>query len=144
MAGLDARAECDDFRLVGLKLIFFIVTRAVSVLGPVATGGMEEGRRDLDVAPSARYRARATESSLEVDVDEPGVIGPAGSAAADRHSSMIMRWHRPPPLGTAVPPRSPRTSADTPQWKVDGATAGPVRMCHGVITASTASSRRST
>jgi hypothetical protein len=24
---------CDDFRLVGLKLIFLIVTRAVSVLG---------------------------------------------------------------------------------------------------------------
>ena len=27
------RAACDDFRLVGLKLIFLVVTRAVSVLG---------------------------------------------------------------------------------------------------------------
>jgi hypothetical protein len=27
------RRSCDDFRLVGLKLIFLVVTRAVSLLG---------------------------------------------------------------------------------------------------------------
>jgi hypothetical protein len=55
-----------------------------------------EGRRDPDVAPSARCRpARAAEGSFEAGVAGPGVAGPArrdaasrpaGSDAADRHS----------------------------------------------------------
>jgi hypothetical protein len=34
---------CDHLRLVGLKLIFLVVIRAVSVLGPVAAGCVVEG-----------------------------------------------------------------------------------------------------
>jgi hypothetical protein len=44
----------DDLRLVGLKLIFLIVTRSVLLLGFVAAGVVVEGRRDPDAAPSAR------------------------------------------------------------------------------------------
>ncbi len=56
---------CDDFRLVGLKLIFLIVTRAVSVLGfpPRCCGGIAtlsaaagHGCRAADT-PDARRRA---------------------------------------------------------------------------------------
>jgi hypothetical protein len=41
---------CDDFWLAGLKLIFLIVTRGA---GAVAAGGVVEGCRDPDAAPSA-------------------------------------------------------------------------------------------
>src|ERR1022692_2224346 len=80
--------------------------------GLVPAGGVVEGRRDPDVAPSARCRpARAASRSLEVDVAGPGVAGPArrdaasrpaGSDAADRHSPpdlSVGSRHRPPPPG---------------------------------------------
>jgi len=64
--------------------------------GFVPAGGVVEGRRDLDVAPSTHCRlARAASRSFEIDVAGPGVAGPtrrdaasrpAGRDAADRHS----------------------------------------------------------
>jgi hypothetical protein len=42
----------DDLRLVGVKLIFLIVIRAMSLLGFVAAGVVVEGRRDSYAAPS--------------------------------------------------------------------------------------------
>src|SRR5450755_1142597 len=44
----------DDLRLVGLKLIFLIVTRFCVAAGLVAAGVVVEGRRDPYAAPSAR------------------------------------------------------------------------------------------
>jgi hypothetical protein len=44
----------DDLRLVGLKLIFLIVTRAVSLLCLSRREWWMEGRRDPYAAPSAR------------------------------------------------------------------------------------------
>jgi hypothetical protein len=94
------QATCDDLRLVGLKLIFLIVTRT----GPVAAGGVAVGCRDPDAAPSARGGpARAASRSFEIDVAGPGMAGPArrdaagrafGRDAVDRHSRQILRWHR--------------------------------------------------
>jgi hypothetical protein len=53
--------------------------------GFVPAGGVVEGRRDLDVAPSARCRlARAASRSLEIDVAGPGGAGPARRDAASR------------------------------------------------------------
>ena len=118
VTGLHVGDRAMIFRLVGLKLIFLIVTRAVSVLGLSRRAGVVEGRRDPDVAPSARCRpARAASRSFEVDVAGPGVAGPArrdaasrpaGRDAADRHSRhdlAVVSQHRPPPLGAAVAPR---------------------------------------
>jgi hypothetical protein len=117
----------DDFRLVGLKLIFLIVTRAVSVLGLSRREAWWKDaeilllRHQLAVAP-----ARAASRSFEVDVAGPGVAGvarrdaasrPAGRDAADRHSRhdlAVASRHRPPPLGAAVAPRPLGSSADAP------------------------------
>lgn len=88
---------CDDLRLVGLKLIFLIVTRACRCWACPA-GGVGEGRRDLDPAPPAGCRpARGAAGSCEADVAGSGVAGAAGQdtagraprrAAAHRHSQL--------------------------------------------------------
>jgi hypothetical protein len=76
---------CDDFRLVVLKLIFLIVTRCRAGAGLVPAGGVVEGHRDPDAAPSARCGpARAASRSFAVDVAGPGVAGPARRDAASR------------------------------------------------------------
>src|SRR6185437_932530 len=95
--------------------------------GPVAARGVVEGRRDPDAAPSARGgRARAAESLFEIDVAGPGMAGPArrddaGRAldrnAADRHARhdlAVASQHRPPPVGTVVPPGTFRSAAGAP------------------------------
>src|ERR1017187_5053713 len=97
------RRTCDDLRLVGLKLVFLIVTRAVSLLGLSRPRVMVEGRRDLDAAPSARCgRARACSCSFASDVAGPGVAGATRRDAAhraprrdtaDRDPGTILRWH---------------------------------------------------
>src|SRR6185312_10601884 len=91
---------------------------------PVAAGGVVEGRRDPDAAPSARGGpARATWDSFAIDVAGPGVAGPArrdhagrapGRDAADRHSRhdlAVAPRHRPPQVGTVVPPGTFRPAA---------------------------------
>ena len=82
---LAGRRPCDDLRLVGLKLIFLIVTRAKSAAGLVVAGVVVEGRRDPDPAPSARCRpARAAPCSCQADMAGPGVAGCARRNAASR------------------------------------------------------------
>ena len=96
-----------------------------------------EGRRDPDVAPSARCRpGRAASRSFEVDLAGPGMAGPArrdaasrpaGRDAADRHSRhdlAVASRHRPPPLGAAVAARPFRTSAGAPHCAVGGTPLG--------------------
>ena len=95
---------CDDLRLVGLKLIFLIVSRAVSLLGLSRAGSVVEGCRDPDAAPPARRRAaRAAAGSRPAGVAGPGVAGAAGLDAAHRTTramrlivtpGTIMCWRR--------------------------------------------------
>ncbi len=49
--------RCDDLRLVGLKLTFLIVSRAMSLLRLSRREAWWKDRRDLDAAPSTRRRA---------------------------------------------------------------------------------------
>jgi hypothetical protein len=88
-------SACDDLRLVGLKLIFLVVTRAVSVLG---LSRREAWWKDAEIlmlrhqlAVALRERPRA---HSRFDVAGPGVAGharrdaahrPARSDTADRH-----------------------------------------------------------
>src|ERR1039458_4456691 len=66
--------------------------------GLVPAGGVVEGRRDPDVAPSARCRpARAASRSFEVDVAGPGVAGPARRDAASRPAGRAGAWLPLPP-----------------------------------------------
>src|SRR6266581_3906123 len=129
---------CDDLRLVGLKLTFLIVTRAVSLLGLSRRQEWWKDAEILNAAPSACCRpARAASRSFEVDVAGPGVAGPAyrdgaggavGGDAADRdsrHDLTVASRHRLPPLGAAVAPRPLRTPVDAPLCSVGGAAAGP-------------------
>ena len=118
---------CDDLRLVGLKLIFLDRHPCRVGAGLVAAGGVVEGRRDPDAAPSARCGpARAASGSFAVDVAGPGVAGAArrdaagrapGRDAADRHPGhdlALAPRHRPPPVGAAVAPGPFRPAAGAP------------------------------
>src|ERR1035441_5058803 len=135
--GLGSRRTCDDLRLAGLKLVFLIVTRAVSLLGFAAPRVMVEGRRDLDAASSARCgRARASWCSFASDVAGPGVAGVARRDAADRapcrdaagrdpgHDLALAPRRRPPPVGAPGAPGRARPAAGGPQRAVGGAAAG--------------------
>jgi hypothetical protein len=86
----------DDLRLVGMKLIYLIVTRAVSLLG---LSRRERWWKDAEILccaiSSLWLSARAVSRSLAFDVAGPGVAGAAcgdgaggapGGDAADRHS----------------------------------------------------------
>ena len=136
---------CDDLRLVGLKLIFLFVSRAVSHPQVVAAAGVVEGRRDPYAALSALGRlARAAAGSFAADVAGPCVAGAAGRDAADRaprrdaahrhprhHRAMASR-HRPPPLGTPVAPWPAWAPACAPQRPVGSAAAGARARVMGV------------
>ena len=95
---------CDDFRLVGLKLIFLIVTRAVSVLG---LSRREAWWKDAEIlmlrhqlAVALRERPRA--HSRLTWPDRAWLALLAGTLPADRLAAMrlivtpatILRWHR--------------------------------------------------
>ena len=113
--------------LCGFKLIFLVVTRAVSMLD---LSQREAWWKDAEIlmlrhqlAVALRERPRAF---FEIDVAGPGVAGPArrddaGRAldcdAADRHSRhdiAVASQHRPPPVGTVVPPETFRSAAGAP------------------------------
>jgi putative transposase len=94
----------DDLRLVGLKLIFLIVTRAVPLLGLWRRewwwkdAGILMLRHQLAVA-----ERRAASRSFAFDVAGPGVAGaPCGDVPAERLAVMrlivtpgtILRWQR--------------------------------------------------
>ena len=105
---------CDDLRLVGLKLIFLIVTRAVSVLG---LSRRETWWKDAEILMLRHQLAVAlrerpgTHSRLMWPTGVAGVArrdvaGRApGAVAADRdpgHDYALAPRHCPPPAGTAV------------------------------------------
>jgi hypothetical protein len=78
-------SACDDLRLVGLKLIFLVVTRAVSVLGLSRREAWWKDAEILMLRPSARGGpARAADGSSEIDMAGPGVASPACRDAVGR------------------------------------------------------------
>src|SRR5579862_7016718 len=93
----------DDLRLVGSRLVFLIVARAVSLLGSARREWWWKDaeilmlRHQLAVAERERPRAHS------FDVAGPGVAGAAcadgaggaaGGDAADPHSRHDLRWRR--------------------------------------------------
>jgi hypothetical protein len=115
---------CDDLRLVGLKLIFLVVTRAVSVLG---LSRREAWWKDAEIlmlrhqlAVARRERPRVHSRLRWPDRAWLALLAgtlPAwalGCGAADRHARhdlALASRHRPPPVGTVVPPRTSRPAA---------------------------------
>src|ERR1035437_3696005 len=104
VAGFHADGPCDDFRLVGLKLIFLIVTRAVSVLG---LSRREAWWKDAEIlmlrhqlAVALRERPRAHSRLTWPDRAWLALLAlplPAGRLAAMRlivPPAPILRWHR--------------------------------------------------
>jgi putative transposase len=99
-----SRRPCDDLRLVGLKLIFLIVTRAVSLLG---MSRRESWWKDAEIlilrhqlAVAQRERPRAHARLTWPDRAWLAVL--AGTLPAERLAAMrlivtpatILRWHR--------------------------------------------------
>jgi len=129
---------CDDLRLVGLKLIFLIVTRAVSVLG---LSRREAWLKDAEIlmlrhqlAVALREQPRAHSQLTWPDREWLALLAgtlPAGRLAgfaADRDSSndlALAPRHCPPPVGTVVPPGTFRPTPGAPHCAVAGAPAGP-------------------
>jgi len=95
------RRVCDGRRLMGLKLVFLIVTRAVSLLvaGPGVAGAAR--RDDAHRAPRRDAADR-----------DPG------------HHRALAPRHHPPPVGAPVAPVKAWSAADEPQRAVGGAEAG--------------------
>jgi hypothetical protein len=99
-----SRRPCDDLRLVGLKLIFLIVTRAVSLLGMSRRESWWKDaeililRHQLAVAQRERPRAHARLTWP----DRAWLALLAGTLPAERLAAMrlivtpatILRWHR--------------------------------------------------
>jgi hypothetical protein len=103
-AGSWPRREYDDLRLVGLKLVFLVVTRAVSMLG---LSRRESWRKDAEIlmlrhqlAVAERERPRA--HSRLAWPDRAWLALPAGTLPTERLAGMrlivtpgtIVRWHR--------------------------------------------------
>jgi hypothetical protein len=118
---------CDDLRLVGLKLIFLIVTRAVSVLG---LSRREAWWKDAEIlmlrhqlAVALRERPRAHSRLTWPDRAWLALLAETlpgralGRVAADRDSSndfALAPRHCPPPVGAVVPPGTFRPAAGAP------------------------------
>ena len=103
-AGFVRERPCDDFRLVGLKLIFLIVTRAVSVLG---LSRREAWWKDAEILMLRHQLAVALGERPRVHSrltwpDRAWLALLAGTLPADRLAAMrlivtpatILRWHR--------------------------------------------------
>ena len=104
VAGFARGRPCDDFRLVGLKLIFLIVTRAVSVLG---LSRREAWWKDAEILMlrhqlAVALRERPRVHSRLTWPDRAWLALLAGTLPADRLAAMrlivapatILRWHR--------------------------------------------------
>jgi putative transposase len=122
---------------VGLKLIFLIVTRAVSLLG---LSRREEWWKEAEILMLRHQLAvaqRAASRAFTSDMAGPGVAGTPrgdgpgrapGGDAIDRHSRhdrALAPGHSPPPLGAPVMPGPLRAPGDASQGAVGGAAAGP-------------------
>src|ERR1035437_6090454 len=102
--GFARERPCDDFPLVGLKLIFLIVTRAVSVLGLSRRRGWWKDAEILmlrhQLAVALRERPRAHSRLTWPDRAWLALLAvtlPAGRLAAMRlivTPATILRWHR--------------------------------------------------
>ena len=128
---------CDDLRLVGLKLIFLVITRAASVLG---LSRREAWWKDAEIlmlrhqlAVALRERPRAHSRLTWPDRAWLALLAgtlPVGRLAELRlivTPATILRWHRgicPPPMGAVVPPGTFRSAAGAPHCAVGGAAAG--------------------
>ena len=103
LAGSLVGLACDDLRLAGLKLIFLVVTRVVSVLGP---SRRESWWKDAEIlmlrhqlAVALRERPRA--HSRLARPDRARLALPAGTLPAERLAGLrlivtpaaILRWH---------------------------------------------------
>jgi hypothetical protein len=149
------RRPCDDFRLVGLKLIFLIVTRAVSVLG---LSRREAWWKDAEILMLRHQLAVALRERPRVHPrltwpDRAWLVLLAGMLPADRLAAMrlivtpatILRWHRGivrrrwARLSRAAARVVRRRAVMFGQWCCDW----PVRMSRGATAVSTASSQRS-
>jgi hypothetical protein len=132
----------DDLRLVGLKLIFLIVTRAVSLLG---LSRREWWWKDVEIlmlrhqlAVAERERPHAHSRLTWPDRAWPALHAgkvPTERLAADRHSRhdlALAARHRPPPVGGPVAPGPLRAAGNASQGAVGGAAAGPGERVRGV------------
>src|ERR1017187_2400000 len=104
VAGFARGRPCDDFRLVGLKLIFLIVTRAVSVLG---LSRREAWRKDAEILMlrhqlAVALRERPRVHSRLTWPDRAWLALLAGTVPAECLAAMrlivtpgtILRWQR--------------------------------------------------
>jgi putative transposase len=134
----------DDLRLVGVKLIFLIVTRAVSLLG---LSRREWWWKDAEIlmlrhqlALAERERPRA--HSRLTWPDRAWLALLAGTMPAERLAAMrqivtpgtmlVAPRHRPPPVGAAVALEPLRAPGNPSQGAVAGAAAGPGERVVGV------------
>src|ERR1039457_4264886 len=145
----------DDLRLAGLKLIFLIVTRSVSLLGLSRRewwwkdAGILMLRHQLAVAERERPRAHSRLTwpdrawlALLAGTGPAGSLaggggtgGAPGGDAADRpprHDLALAARHRPPPVGTAAAPGPLRAPGSTSQGAAGGAAAGPGGRVAGI------------
>ena len=136
---------CDDLRLVGLKLIFLVVSRAVSLLG---LSRRESWWKDAEIlmlrhqlAVAQRERPRA--HSRLTWPDRAWLALLAGTLPVERLAAMrlivtpatILRWHRDivrRRWARLVAPGPLRSPAGAPQGAVGGAAAGPGERVMGV------------
>jgi putative transposase len=130
---------------MGLKLIFLIIARAVSLLGLSRRewwwkdAGILMLRHQLAVAGRERPSC-----SFASDVAGPGVAGAAcgdgaggasGGDAADRysrHDLALASRHHPPPVGAAVAPGPLRAPGGASQGAVSGAADGQGERIMGI------------
>src|SRR5216683_2869505 len=106
----------DDLRLVGLKLIFLIVSRAVSLLG---LSRREAWWKDAEILMLRHQLAVAGRDAADC---------PSRRDAADRHPGhhlAVAPGHRPPPVVAPVAAGPVRAPGNAPEGPVSGAAAGP-------------------
>jgi hypothetical protein len=136
---------CDDLRLVGLKLIFLVVTRAVSVLGLSRREAWWKDaeilmlRHQLVVALRERPRAH----SRLTWPDRAWLALLAGTLPVERlagfaanrdpgHDLALAPRHCSPSVGAVVPAGTLRPAAGAPHRAVGGAPAGAGERVMGV------------
>jgi hypothetical protein len=136
---------CDDLRFVGLKLIFLVVTRAVSVLGLSRREAWWKDaeilmlRHQLVVARRERPRAH----SRLTWPDRAWLALLAGTLPAERlagfaanrdpgHDLALAPRHCSPSVGAVVPAGTLRPAAGAPHRAVGGAPAGAGERVMGV------------